>query len=400
MSTRPLRIGLIGAGFLAATRARCWRRVHGTRVALTAVTARRPERAQEFARRQGIAHVATDVAALLRRDDVDLVDLCVPNALHRECAVAAAQAGKHIVCTKPLTAYVGQDLPATASDAEVAGRDPHTMLALAVADADAMVTAAARAGVRLLYGENWLFAPSVTRAAALLAASTAVLLDLRGWEQHSGSHSPFSRQWRTAGGGALLRLGSHPIGAMLALKHQEGLRRRGTPTRVVAVTAEVTDLTRARTQDRTPAPAGYGVGENWGCAVLAFDDGTRGVAYGADTCLGGMQSRLELYASDCQFQCNLSPQDGLRAFAPTDGTFGQEYLMEKLSTQAGWSTPMLDEDWSSGQQAMCEAFAAAAATGAPCLSDGVLGREVVRVVYAAYVSAREGRRVVLPAPAD
>ena len=61
--------------------------------------------------------------------------------------------------------------------------------------------------------------------------------------------------------------------------------------------------------------------------------------------------------------------------------------------KAGWSTPMPDEDTLSGQQGLVQAVAAELTTGAACGADGELGVEVVRVVYSAYVSAAEGRRV-------
>ena len=67
---------------------------------------------------------------------------------------------------------------------------------------------------------------------------------MRGWESHSGSHSEYSMRWVHAGGGALLRLGAHPIGAMLYLKREEGMRRDGAPILPVAVSAEVADLTQ------------------------------------------------------------------------------------------------------------------------------------------------------------
>ena len=85
----------------------------------------------------------------------------------------------------------------------------------------------------------------------------------------------------------------------------------------------------------------------------------------------------------------------LRSYATTDGAFGDEYVMEKASTQAGWNTPIPNEDWSSGHLAMCEEFANAVAEGRGTDSDGQLGLEVTRVIYSAYVSAAEGRRVEL-----
>jgi len=385
-----LRVGVVGTGFLAETRARCWAATRDARVA--GVASREPGQARAWAQAHAVARAFDDAHALIASDGIDLVDLCVPNRLHRPLTEAAAAAGKHVLCTKPLTAYVGQD--GVAPD-EVAGRDRDRMLAVAEADARAMVEAAERADVRLFYGENWLHAPAIVRAGELLERAGASLLEMRGWECHSGSHSAYARSWHATGGGALLRLGAHPIGAMLALKRAEGLRRSGEPVRPVAVTADVATPCEAAGDGPLAVAGDWGEVESWGCAILHFEDGARGVAIGSDGVLGGMESRLELYGSNCHLKCNLSPHDQLRAYAPEPGVLGDAYLMEKLETGAGWSTPLPDEDASSGQQPMCQAIADAIAGGGPCPGDGELGLDVVRVVYAAYLSAAEGRRVDL-----
>ncbi len=397
MSAQRLRIGLVGAGFLAETRVRCHRRVHGIAAVPFAVVGRGGERAQAFAARHDVAHVADDFDAMLAMPEIDVVDLCVPNALHRRFAERAALAGKHVICTKPLTAYVGQDLPPDATDAEVAAVPRAHMLQVALDDADAMVAACTGAGVQLCYGENWVYAPALRRARELAITSGGVALELRGGEQHSGSHSPFSRSWRHSGGGALLRLGAHAIGAVLQWKREEGLRLHGRPTLPDAVTAEVADLSRTNglVPENTRVAVGFEEVENWGSVVVHFVDGSRAVCFGSDAVLGGMESRLSVYGSNHRFEIDLSPNDMLRAFASRDGTFGREYLMEKLDTQAGWSTPMPDEDWTSGHQAMVQAFCESIVRGVPPASDGALGRDVVRVVYAAYQSAAEGRRIAL-----
>ena len=394
-----VRVGIVGAGFLADTRARCWRAARRARTA--GVVAQRRERADAFAVRHGVTTVFDSFEALLASPEVDLVDLCVPNALHRTMAVAAAEAGKHVLCTKPLTAYVGQDLPdrdrTDPEDAAVSGRAPETMAAVAADDARAMIEAAERAGVQLFYGENWVYAPSIVKARELLDTADAALLEFRGWEAHSGSHSEYARSWRHTGGGALLRLGAHPIGAMLHLKRAEGLRRGGDPIRPVAVTGEVADLTRVAgaSEANLRVATGWLDVENWGCAIVQFSDGSRGVAYGSDNTLGGMESRIEIHASNTAIRCNLSPHDLVRAYAPDAAVFGHHYLQEKLDSGAGWTTPLPDEDWSSGQLAMCQAFADALCDGTPVEADGQLGLDVTRVVYAAYQSAAEGRRIAL-----
>ena len=126
--------------------------------------------------------------------------------------------------------------------------------------------------------------------------------------------------------------------------------------------------------------------------MIAFDDGTRAVAYGSDVLLGGMQSRLELFSSNHRLECNLSPHDQLRGYAPEPQVFGDEYVMEKASTAAGWNTFLPGEDESSGHLAMCRDFATAVAESRPPRADGELGLEVTKVVYGAYVAADEGRR--------
>jgi predicted dehydrogenase len=220
---------------------------------------------------------------------------------------------------------------------------------------------------------------------------------MRGGESHSGSHSPYSKLWRNTGGGALLRLGSHPVGAMLYLKRVEGLRRGGQPIRPLRVSAETADLTRTLGLDLSAAriATGWVDVENWGSLILEFEDGSRGVAWGSDNQLGGMESRLDLFASNCRLQCNLSPGDLLRAYAPDGEVFGDSYIMEKIDSGAGWTTPMPDEDWTSGQLGMLHTFARHLRQGSTPESGGELGLDVVRVLYGAYLSAEQGRRIDL-----
>ncbi len=399
MSDNSIGIGIIGAGFLAETRARCYGHLHGL-ASIRAVASRTEEKARDFAGRYGVPRVLASYEELLNLPEIDVVDLCIPNHVHREATEAAAAAGKHVICTKPLTAYTGQDLPEDSRDEEVSGQDPRTMLEVAAADAQAMVDAARGAGVELMYGENWLYAPSIVKATALIRESGGAILEMRGGECHSGSHSPYSKTWRYTGGGALLRLGSHPIGAMLYLKDLEGRAREGRPVRPLSVVAEVGDLTRIpafREEEQAWIATGWQDVENWSSLIITFEDGARGVAWSSDTLLGGMESRLDVLLSNAHIKCNLSPNDLVRAFAPDPQVFAGEYLMEKVETKAGWSTPIPDEDWSSGQLSMCRDFILAVAEGRPALSTGELGLEVVKVVYSAYCSAREGARVDLRA---
>ncbi len=218
-------IGVIGAGFLARTRMRCYAQVGGYHADVVAVAARSDASAQAFASAHGIAHAYGDYHDLLALPEVDMVDVCVPNRLHREIVEAAARVGKHVICTKPLTAYVGQDLGDGGKPAET---PRETMLQQALVDGDAMVSACATAGVQLMYGENWVYAPSISRADGLIAKSGGAILEMRGGECHKGSHSPYSRQWGHAGGGALIQLARIRSARCSTSSGRKGSRGRGS----------------------------------------------------------------------------------------------------------------------------------------------------------------------------
>jgi predicted dehydrogenase len=386
---------VVGAGFIAETRARAYAAVTGHDVRIVAVTSRSREHAERYARAHGVPSVCNTYEDLLARPDVDVVDLCVPNHLHRPMTEAAAAAGKHVICAKPLTSFDGAAVP-EGTDFRTVSRAE--MLRVAVANADAMVAAAERARVRLMYAENWVYAPPIVKANRLAAASAGVILEMRGGECHSGSHSPYSKEWRYTGGGALLRLGVHPVGAMLYLKREEGRRRDGRPVRPRAVVAEVGDLTRAPAfakEARHWIGTGWVDVENWASLIITFGDGTRGIVWASDAVLGGMDSNLQIFLSNAHIKCNMEHTGLVRAFAPDPAVFESEYLMEKLETKAGWSDPAPDEDWMQGHVQALQDFVDSVASGCAPRSDGVLGRDVIETVYAGYLSAAEGRRVEL-----
>ncbi|MDH7571224.1 MAG: Gfo/Idh/MocA family oxidoreductase, partial [Armatimonadota bacterium] len=220
-------IGLVGAGFSATQHANAYRSVVGVPVKLVGVVSRTPEKVAAFAQRHGFEFGTTRLEELLARPDVHLVDVCAPNFAHEEILIAAARAGKHVACEKPLTAYFGEPT------------DPQAMREAARASTQRILEAVEHAGVRLMYAENWIYAPAITKAMRLVEAAGGTLFDIRAEEAHSGSHSPYAREWRTSGGGSLLRLGSHPLAAALYLKRREGERRYGRPIRVASVTCEV-----------------------------------------------------------------------------------------------------------------------------------------------------------------
>jgi predicted dehydrogenase len=391
-------VGLVGAGFAARQHARAWRRVAGIRVDIKGVAAAHPERAVAFASEHGHEHghehgpglmrAYADTTELFRDPEVTLVDLCVPNDLHRPLALEAIRAGKHVVVEKPLTGCFE----------DPASTKPTAMLEHALAAADELIAAAHNAGRLLCYAENWVYAPPVETAARLLAGSRGTILRIQGEESHSGTHAPANKRWASAGGGSLLGKGCHPLAAALWLKGEEGRRRNGHALRAVDVTAETASLTRVPTfvaEEPKHLQTGYENVEDWGAMVVRFEDGAVAEIAAADITLGGIRNQLTIFASNAVIEANLNPNTAVRAYAPDEAAFAGQHLSEKLETTAGWSYPSPDEDWMQGYPQEAQAFAEAVTTGEAPRSDGALARDVLEVIYAAYVSAAEGRRVKL-----
>ena len=105
---KPLRIGLIGYGFMGRTHSNAYRKVNNFfqlehQCVLQAVCARDAAKVKAFAENWGYKSIETDWRKLIARDDIDAIDICTPNNSHAEIAIAAAKAGKMILCEKPLS---------------------------------------------------------------------------------------------------------------------------------------------------------------------------------------------------------------------------------------------------------------------------------------------------------
>ncbi|HEY8504914.1 MAG TPA: Gfo/Idh/MocA family oxidoreductase [Gemmataceae bacterium] len=105
--TKPLNVGMIGYGFMGRAHSNAYRKVSNffdlpRKPVLKAVCARHADKAKAFAEKWGYESVETDWRKLVERKDIDVIDICTPNNLHKEIALAAAAAGKMILCEKPL----------------------------------------------------------------------------------------------------------------------------------------------------------------------------------------------------------------------------------------------------------------------------------------------------------
>jgi len=370
----------------------CLRRVYGVTVEIAGVTSLRAERRQAFGEKHGIP-VYDSLEAML--DCVDVVDICSPPAAHFDGMIAAAQAGKHLICEKPLTGYFGPQ-----GDDSFRGNvfPKALMLEEVLRTLEELAAVVGKTGKSFGYAENFVYGPAIQKERAVVEHSKAMLLRMLGEESHNGSHAPYYGSWKFGGGGSFIGKGCHPLGAILYLKRVEGLARLGKPIRPVAVTARTHELTRLPGyEDRGFIRTDYLDIEDCGWMHVVFDDGAFGDVITGEVVLGGIYDYVEVFANNHRTRCRLSPTNLTDLYNPKGSELEGLYLMEKISTQEGWVNAAPDENFTMGYQAEIQDFIECAATGRQPQSDLPLAIDCTAAIYAAYLSAeRKGAEVEIP----
>jgi predicted dehydrogenase len=389
---KRVRIGLAGSGFAARLHLDSIAKLRGVKADIVAFASKEGD-LDAFSAKYAIPDYYDDLPPLLERPDIDVIDLCVPTDLHEEFCVQAARAGKHVICEKPLTGYFGKERPEEHVGLTV---DRATMLAETMKGCARVAQAVREHGVRFMYAENWVYAPPFVKAKSLMAASGGTILDVRSELSHSGSQAPYSRRWKTSGGGSLMRLGAHPVGAVLHLKHYEGLLRRGAPIRPRSVTAEVgahCKIASFRAEETKYVVSQWEDVEDWGTMLITFDDGSHATVVSSDGVLGGVRNTISVYLSNAVVYVNINPNNAVEIYAPEPHIFESEFIAERLETKAGWNYPSPDDNWMRGYAQEMEDFVDAVLEDREPASGIDLATDVVEVIYAAYRSAEEGRRI-------
>ena len=251
---KPLNIGMIGYGFMGKAHTNAYAKVGHFfdlqhQPVLKAVCARNAEAAQAFADNWGYESVETDWRKLIARDDIDAVDICVPNNLHKEISIAAAEAGKMILCEKPI--------------------------AMDVAEGEEMVAAVEKAGVANMVWYNYRRIPAVTLAKNIIDSGNL------GRIFHYRAN--FLQDWTIAedlpqGGAALWRLdaaaaGSGVTGDLLAHCIDTALWLNGGINEVTAMTET---FVKERVHQETGEVQPVGIDD--ACAFLCrFNNGSLGL---------------------------------------------------------------------------------------------------------------------------
>lgn len=381
MSVKPeIRIGMVGYGFIGKVHTLAYQVLpmiydpFPADIRLVGICAASEASTQKGVEQGGYEFGTTDWRELVEREDIDVIDCCTPNFLHKEVLIAAMRAGKHVYCDKPL--------------------------AMNLAEAREIVSVAQETGVQHQMTFNCRFIPAMMRAKQLVEEGfLGRAFSFRAAYLHAGYIDP-SRpiSWRLdaakGGGGALFDLGAHVLDLVrFLLGEYEGVHA----------------LTETFIKER-PLP-----GKQYKTMAVEVDDLTLMMARMANGAVGTVEAsrlatgtndelRLEIHGQEGALRFNLMDPNWLYVYdarepgAPIGGIRGFKAIetVQRYPLPAALPGPKFSIGWMRYHIASQYDFIASLVEGRPTSPDFVDGMKVQEVMEAGYISAREKRWVSLP----
>lgn len=341
-----VRVGIIGSAFSSNIHAEALQEVPEA-VVLAACS---PNKAhvKDFARKWNIPSIFTDYRELVDRKDIDVLVVGIPNDLHRAVVEAAAASGKHIILEKPIA---------------------HTL-----ADADAILAATRKHGVKLMYAETICFSPKYVRAKKLVEeGAIGKMYMVKQGEKHSGPHSDWFYDVKRSGGGSIMDMGCHGI---------EWARWMYGKPKVKSVVAHCQRVLHTK---RTK-------GEDNSVIILEFEGGGIAVIEDSWAKHGGMDDRIELYGNEGVIYCDLLHGSSMETYSSK----GYGYAVEKAGGTQGWTFTVFEEAHIYGFPHEMRHFVQSVINDTTPQETGEDGRATLEIIYAAYESAGTGKKITWP----
>lgn len=387
MMKKTLNIAIIGMGFMGRAHSNAWSQLNKFfdteyEICLKAVAGKNEERTRQFAKRWGYESYTTDWHTLLDREDIDVIDILTPTYLHKEMAVAAMKAGKHVICEKPCS--------------------------LTWEECHEMAETAAKAGVVSYLNHNYRRVPAVALAKQMIEeGKLGMIYHYRGsylqeWIMDENFPVTWQLKKETAGGGALYDLASHNVDLARYLV--------GEP---VAVTAMLKTFVKERPEPGENS-AVFSAGDTSGSQkklpvtvddaaslVLEFENGAMGSLEASRFATGRKNYNcFEIYGSKGALCFDLERMNELQYYDNTEPNAQRGYRTI-LVTEV--EHPYVGAWWPQGHIIGYEhtfvhafkEFVHAIAEGGSMVPDFNDGEQIIRTLQAAQISSREGRKVML-----
>jgi predicted dehydrogenase len=339
-----LGTGLIGRFYTEALQGK------RSRDSVSLVYSRSEANARQFAKTYGVPRHTTSLEAAVTDPEIDIVIVGVPNHLHEECVIGAAEAGKAVFCTKPL------------------GRN--------ASEAIRMLEAVEKAGVFHAYLEDLVYTPKTLKAlSSVRNGAVGDVLWVRSRETHPGPHSDWFWNKELSGGGAIVDMGCHCI--------EIARNFIGKDIRPVEVTCW------ADTQVHPIDAEDHAVG------MVRYENGAIGQFEVSWAFRGGMDLRDEVAGTEGTIWLNHWLRTGMEMFS-AGGESG--YVAEKAETESGWLFPVGDEPAALGYVDMFADALGAYEENRKPMEDFYDGYVVNAIIDAAYksVESRKWESIDLP----
>ncbi len=345
---RKVKVGIIGSRFAASLHAKAYQRCASANIVAAAAI----DNLGNFCKQNKIPKAYDDYREMLKKEDIEMLSVCVPNYLHSEVVFNAANAGKHIVCEKPL--------------------------ATTIEDCDKMIKVCKDNKVKLMYAEDWIFAPALIRAKNIYReGAIGDIVYIKAKESHGGSHSLYAQKLKYCGGGAMIHLGIHPAGLVSWFKEKKVIE-------VIGKTSKGLNNNLIHSEFE---------GEDWAAGILTFEDNTFALVEGNYVTFGGMDNQIEVYGTKGNIKVDLTQGSPILVYSP----IGYEYAIEKAETTKGWTFPAVDEESSLGYQNEISYFVDCVKLNKEVMEGarGEDGRLALQIVMGIYKSMKEGRSIKL-----
>jgi len=339
------KVAILGAGFVANIHMESYARFV-PEAEVVAVLGINEDEAKAFALSHGIPQWYANIDTLLAESGAEVIDICIPNFLHHELCLKAAEANKHIIVEKPF--------------------------AMTLEQADEMIDACKKRGLLLMYAEQLCFAPKYERVRALIeAGAVGKVFMLKQAEKHSGPHSPWFYKKETAGGGVLMDMGCHAMAWFRWMNKNNPVKSIYSDMKTVMHDTECEDNT---------------------VTIIEFENGVTAVAEDSWANHGGMDDRIEVLGDKGAIYADLFRGNS----ALTYSLDGYDYASEKAGSSKGWTFTIFEEVYNQGYPHELKHFISCVREGKQPLVTGEDGRAVLEMIYAAYASAKSGAKVTLP----
>jgi predicted dehydrogenase len=348
MADKPkVKVGIIGSQFEADIHAASFL-LMPEEAEVVAVASPTPGNAARLAKKYSIPRVFLDYREMLKEPEIEMVTITAPNRLHAQMTIDIANAGKHVVCEKPLC--------------------------MTLAEADEMIDTCKRQGVILGYAEELFFTPKYVKAKEMADQGGFGKVHLvKQSEKHFGPHSAWFWDVAQSGGGALMDLGCHGIAFCYWFLGRQAIK---------SVYAQLGTYVHA---DKTR-------GDDEAVCIIEFEDGAIGLVECSWGKRGGMFDKTEIYGEGGVTYADLHMGNAL----PTYSEYGFGYAVEKAPTTVGWSYPVFEEHWNYGIPQEMRHFARCVRGKETLQASGEDGRVVMQALYAAYASAGAEQKIKMP----